>query len=270
MGPIPYARPLLATEHTDFDVGAERIALALAAAWRIRLAAVIPMVSNAEYESIAPDVVDRDEAGVRARTIALGAEAAEAGIEVAIRVRRGQDPWREIVDEAQSVHADLIVVRRRGKRSFLAQLMIGEMVGALVRAAPCDVLMAPRAAQLWSRRVLAAVDGTTAAAAVARAAARVAHAAALPLTIATVAKRGGRAAAEAIVDSAVAVARDEGATAEGRVVEGQTAEAIVGLATASGADLIVAGRTARGLLHFGSTAQRIVGLASCAVLAAKP
>ncbi len=267
---MPYARPLLATEHTDFDVGAERIALALAAACRVPLAAVIPLVSNAEYEAIAPDVVRRAEADVRKRSIALEAQAAAAQVALAIHVRRGQDPWREIVEEARDLRADLIVLRRRGRRSFLAQLMIGEMVGSVVRAAPCDVLMAPRAAQFWSRRVLAAVDGSPAAPAVARTAGRVARAAALPLTIVTVAKPGEGTDAEDIVARGVAVARGQGATADGRVIAGPTAEAVVAVAGESGADLIVAGRSASGPLHFGGTAQRIVGLAACAVLAVTP
>jgi nucleotide-binding universal stress UspA family protein len=246
---VPYARLLLATEHTDFDVGAERIALALAAAWRVPLAVVIPIVSNAEYEAVAPEVVARAEADIHNGTIAFQAEAAAARIITLIQVRRGDERSQEIVDEAQRLRADLLILRRRGKRGFLAQLMIGEMVGAVVRAAPCDVLMAPRAARYWSRRVLAAVDATTAAAAVARTAGRVAHTAALPVTIVT--------------------ARGEGATTDGRVVDGPVAEAIVDLAVESGAELVVAGRNAPGRLTLGSTAQRIVGLANCAVLVVK-
>jgi len=266
---VPYARLLLATEHTDFDVGAERIALALAAAWRVPLAVVIPIVSNAEYEAVAPEVVARAEVDIHNGTIALQAEAAAARIITLIQVRRGDERSQEIVDEAQRLRADLLILRRRGKRGFLAQLMIGEMVGAVVRAAPCDVLMAPRAVRYWSRRVLAAVDGTPAAAAVARTAGRVAHAAAVPLTVVTVATQIDRMDAKLLVARAVEIARGEGATTDGRVVDGPIAEAIVDLAVESGAELVVAGRNARGRLTLGSNAQRIVGLANCAVLVVK-
>jgi nucleotide-binding universal stress UspA family protein len=266
---VPYTRPLLATEHTDFDVGSERIALELAAAWRVPLAVVIPIVSNAEYEAVAPDIVSRAEAEILKGTIALRNGAAAARIGTMIQVRRGDERSQEILDEAHRLRSDLLIVRRRGKQGFLAQLLIGEMIGAVVRAAPCDVLMAPRAAQPWSRRVLAAVDGTSTAPLLARRAGRMAHAAALPLTIVTVATQSERVNAEAAVANAVEIARDEGARADGRVLAGPIGEAIVNLAAESSADLIVAGRSAPGRLHFGTNAQRIVGLANCAVLIVK-
>ena len=57
-----FTRLLLATEHTEFDVGAERVALALARRHGLPLAAVLPIVSNVEYESVAPGAVARVEA----------------------------------------------------------------------------------------------------------------------------------------------------------------------------------------------------------------
>jgi len=52
--PPPFSRLLLATEHTDFDRGAEAIAFALAARCQLALAGVMPLVSNAEFEAAAP------------------------------------------------------------------------------------------------------------------------------------------------------------------------------------------------------------------------
>ena len=56
--------------------------------------------------------------------------------------------------------------------------------------APCSVLLVPRAAPLWSRRIVACLDGTALGPVVALAAARVAAGAQLPLTIASVAAPG--------------------------------------------------------------------------------
>ena len=274
--PIPYARLLLATEHTEFDTGAERVALELARQRGLPLAGVVPIVSNVEYESVAPELVARMEGGVRARVDALRADAGRAGVDLELRVRRGEEPWREIVAEAKARNADLLVIRRRGKQSFLANLMVGEMVGKVATAAPCSVLMVPRAARAWSRRVLAGIDGTRAGQEVARAAARVAVGAGLPLTIVSVAAHDApdeRAAAERVIAAAVAVARGEGADVEGRAAVGRPADTVAQLATTMGADLLVVGRgdpEAHGRLHFGSNAQRVVGLASCAVLVVKP
>lgn len=269
---FPYNRLLLATEHTEFDTGAERVALELARSRGVPLASVVPIVSNVEYEAVAPEVVARMEEGVHARIVALRADAARSGVEIELRVRRGEEPWREIVAEAKERNADLLVIRRRGKRSFLAKLMVGEMVGKVATAAPCSVLMVPRAARLWSRRVLAGIDGTRAAQDVARAAARMAVAAGLPLTVVSVAAHGTaleRAAGERVIAAAVAVAHGEGADADGQVAVGRPADMIAELATTVGADLLVVGRggpEVHGPFHFGSNAQRVVGLASCAVL----
>lgn len=271
-----FTRLLLATEHTEFDVGAERVAFELAGQRAVPLAAVLPIVSNVEYETVAPEAVARVEAEAFARITQLRGEARAAGVEFDIRVRRGDEPYREIIAEAQARGADLIVVRRRGKRSILANLLAGEMIGKVATHAPCSVLLVPRAGRLWTRRVLAAVDGTRAAASVAETAARVAVEAGLPLLMVSVTTHDtpdGRAAADALVAGAIVVARGVGAVVEGRTVAGRAAEAIVALAAGSAADLIVAGRggpSSHGRFHLGGNAHRIIGLASCPVLVVKP
>lgn len=274
--PYPWSTLLLATEHTEFDVGAERVAFELARRRGVPLAAVMPIVSNVEYESVAPELVARMEESVHERLVALQDAAAHAGVVVDVHVRRGDEPWREIVAEAKARGADLVICRRRGKGSFFRRLMVGEMVGKVATAAPCSVLMVPRAAGVWARRIVAGVDNTRMGPEVARAAARVAVSASLPLAVVSVALHdlaSERAAAEAVVASAVAAARAEGAQVEGQVVTGRAADAIAALAKEAGADLLVVGRggpEAHGRLHLGGNAYRIVGLAGCAVLVVKP
>jgi hypothetical protein len=270
---LPYARILLATEHTEFDAGAERVAFELARHCGAPLAGVLPLVTNAEYEVVAPELAAQAEARAFARLGQVRAAAAAAGVALHLRVRQGEDAAREIVAEAGRGAADLIVARRRGKQGFLARLRVGEMVTRVATDAPCDVLLVPRASQMWTRRVLVAVDASPAAERVAETAARIAARCALPLTVATVtahdspADRGG---AEAIVDQAIAVAARCGAAAERRVVTGRAAEAIAALATEVGADLVVVGRSdpARSgqRRRLGATAHGVTGLAACPVL----
>ena len=47
--PAPFARLLLATEHTEFDRGSETLALALARQAGLPLAVVLPVLSNPEF-----------------------------------------------------------------------------------------------------------------------------------------------------------------------------------------------------------------------------
>jgi nucleotide-binding universal stress UspA family protein len=271
------SRILLATEHTDFDVGAERAAFALARRPGVTVSAVVPLVTNVEYETIAPALVAHDEEQAFARSVAVRAAASAAGVAVETRVRRADAPWRAILAEAEERAVDLIVVRRRGHRGFLANLMVGEMVDKVATLAPCHVLIVPRAAALPAHRVLAGIDQSRAGPEVARVAARMAVAAGLPLTLMSVAledSAGARAAAEKTLDAAAHIAREAGASVDTRAEHGRAADAIAATAAATGSDLVVAGRggpeTHGRRLRLGGNAHRIVGLVPCAVLVVKP
>jgi nucleotide-binding universal stress UspA family protein len=272
---LPFERILLATEHTEFDVGAERVAMEIARECDVPLGGVLPIVSNVEYEAVAPELAARAEEDAFAMLTQLRRQAQTASVDLDIRVRRGEEPYREIIAEARARHADLIVVRRRGKRGFLAELMVGEMVGKVATLAPCSVLLVPRAGRMWSQRVLAAVDTSPAAETVTAVAAGVAVRCKLPLLIASVATddAGSRSAAETAVAKAIDVAMRLGATTEGRALVGRPAERIAALATDTGADLLVVGRRGESAILqrmlLGGTAHKIAGLAQCPVLVVK-
>jgi nucleotide-binding universal stress UspA family protein len=272
-----FARILLATEHTEFDAGAERVAFALAGGTATPLLGVLPLVSTVEYEALAPQLAAQAEEAAFASLTELRATAAEAGVTLDIRVRRGVEPAQEIIAEALEQAADLVVVRRRGKRGFFAERLVGEMVGKVATGAPCSVLLAARAGRRWTRRVLVGVDASDAAAQAAEVAAGIAQRDGLPLLIASSAAHdtgADRAHAEAALASALAIATRAGARAETRIVTGRADEAVAALAVESGADLVVVGRTGEtGRLQrllLGGTAHRIIGLSPCPVLVVKP
>jgi nucleotide-binding universal stress UspA family protein len=262
---------LLATQCTEFDAGAERVGIALAARRAIPLYAVIPLVSNTEYETFAPMLEDVAEAQAAAGLQKLRETAAARGVTLIGKVRLGEEPYREILAEAGERAADLIIVRKRGKRGFLASLLIGEMVHALTRHSPCDVLLVPREAEIWTRGVLAATDGSAHGRRTTEVAASIAAAFALPLTIVSVATDedpDGRIAADH-VNAAVPAARAAGASAQGQILTGKAPEAILGAATQTGVDLVVLGR--RGLnpvkrMLLGGTSEWVASHTSCPVL----
>jgi hypothetical protein len=262
---------LLATQCTEFDAGAERVGIELAARHGIPLYAVLPLVSNQEYESIAPMLEDAAEADAAAKLQALREAAAERGVDLIGRVRRGEEPFREIVSEASERGAELIVLRRRGKRGFLANLLIGEMVQSVTNHAPCDVLIVPPSADVWSRGIVLATDGSPHSVRASQVATTVAARWSLPLTVVSVAGEDdpdGR-RASACVNSVLADARAAGARAIGQVASGKPHEAILRAAGEAGAGLIVVGR--RGLnpvkrALLGSTSQHVASHAESAVL----
>ena len=274
-----FERLLLATEHTDFDVGAERVALQLAQRCGRPLLAVLPVLSNPEYELVAPELAARADAEAALKRGDLQAVAQAAGVALSVRVRHGQEPYAEIVDEAREQGSDLIVARRRGRRGFLANLLLGGMVSQVVAHAPCSVLLVPRASGLWTRRVLAAVDPQAPPAIrqdLMRVACGVATECALPLRLVGVAEGDAatqRASTDAVLAEAVAQARALGAEVDAEVRTGRPFEQIVAAADGCGADLVVVGRHGGAVASrawLGGTAQKVIGLADRPVLVVVP
>lgn len=264
-----FDRVLLATEHTAQDRGAESLALALVRRAPQALQVVMPLASNPEYEATVPDRAARAEADFTARREALLAEAEAAGVALEWQVRRGIEPAAEIVEHARERAASLLVIRRRGQRGLLANLLVGEMVSQVLAHAPCSTLVVPREVTgLWQRAVLVAVEPHHPdRPSVARAAA-IARAQALPLyLVAVVSRESERELATAALH---AMDTDTNGVHTHHVVRVGAAPAeIVSQAQAHAADLIVVtrhGGAAAGRARVGSVAQKVIGLARCPVL----
>jgi nucleotide-binding universal stress UspA family protein len=269
----PFERILLATEHTEFDAGAERVAFDLVKRYGLPLAVVVPVFTNPEYEAIAPQIVAQAEEQAAEKIESLRKKAAAEGVEISITARRGEELYHEIVQEATERQSDLIVLRRRGKRGFLSNVLVGEMVGKVMRHAPCSVLFVPRAAQMWTHGVLAAIDTSPIAEHVASLGAKAAKQSALPLHIVSVLAHdtpANRAQAEEALAHARAVAESAGIPAPGtRLVEGRPYEQVLATARTLNADLIVVGRHGETNLirmPFGGTTQKVLGLTETPVM----
>lgn len=154
----PFNRLLLATECSEFDRAAEKMAFTLAQHCRLPLAAVLPMVSNPEFEAFAPEIAARVDAEAAQKLTRLHQQAADAGVAMTVTVRRGEELATEIVEESHAVGCDMLIIRRRGKRGFLANLLIGEMVTRVVAHAPCPVLIVPQESAVWSQGIMVALD----------------------------------------------------------------------------------------------------------------
>lgn len=269
----PFERILLATEHTEFDSGSERVALDLAKRYGVPLDVVVPVVSNPEYETIAPQIAAHVEKQAALQMEKLRRMAQEAGVTIDITARRGEEPYREIVDEAEKRKSTLLVIRRRGKRSFLSDLMIGEMVSKVVGHAPCSVLCVPRAAKLWTHGLLAAVDTSPFAGHIAHMAGKIARKCGLPLNIVSVLEHD-TAANRSAIEETLAHARASAASAG--IPEpaigmplGKPHEQILASARELGADLVVIGKHGVSNLvrtPFGGNTQKVIGLAEAPVL----
>jgi len=280
---------LLATEHTEHDAGAEAVGLALARRRGVPLVVVLPVARNAELEMAAPAAAERADAEAARRREALAALARERGVAIDLHLRRGPEPHAEILDEARERGAALLIIRRRGRRGLLANLLVGEMVSQVLAHAPCSVLVVPSGAQLWQRAVLVAVNPQHAAdpSLPAAAAALAAECGAALHVVCVAAQEGQRTAAELALKQALAVAAATvplqagsaaGApAARGEVRIGTAHGEVMAAARACGADLLVVGRRhaepaghAAARPRLGRVAREITGGASCPVLVHVP
>lgn len=265
-----FQRLLLATEHSEHDAGSERLAMTLARRCGLSLAAVLPIVSNPEYEAVAPQLAMRAEAIAAERLSSLMLFATSQSVVCVPEVRRGESMFREIVDEGIRLQSDLIIVRRRGKPGLLANLLIGEMVSQVLANAPCSVLVVPRLATMWQRRVMVALDSSSIDAAALYQAIAVATQCGLPLTLVSVAEGGTHDAARAM-DRALASARAQLPDTQAELLQGKPHVALTDAARRMGADLVVLGRRSEGgfaRAWIGGAAQKVIGLAECPVLVA--
>ncbi|MEO8545554.1 MAG: universal stress protein, partial [Burkholderiaceae bacterium] len=230
-----FQRLLLMTEHTEFDAGAERVALELANRFQLPLTAVMPLVSNPEYEALAPEVAAGAEREAAIKLTQLREAARAIGVDLDAGVRRGAEPYLEIIDEARERASDLIVIRRRGKRGFLANLLLGEMVSKVVAHAPCSVLIVPRIARMWNQRILVAVEPTGHGKQLVAVAGALAIECALPLTIVSVTGNDPvqHQQADTFIASAMDSARQAGVSTEGHTLVGKPLTMILDAAARS-------------------------------------
>ncbi|MDE2342585.1 MAG: universal stress protein [Betaproteobacteria bacterium] len=265
-----FERILLATEHTDFDAGAQRLALDLAARCAGSLRAVLPMIRNLEYEIASPDLAGRQAEDFSRKAADLREQARRAGVILETAIKPCEALHRGILEEAQHFGASLLVARRRGRQGFLSNLLVGEMVSKVAADAPCSMLFVPANAQPWSRGALVAVDAAAPDEGIFAAALDLAASCKLPLTFMAV--TGQPLQAGILLERACQEAQARGIAASSQVTSGSPAEEILGRAAALSADVILVGQARGGRFlksPFGSTSRKIIGLADCAVLLVK-
>jgi len=236
------------------------------------LSAVVPLVSNPEFEAQAPEIAARSEHDAAAKIAQLRQLARTQGVELDVRARRGQEPYQEIVDEARIRANDLIVIRRRGKRGFLANLLLGDMVTKVVTHAPCSALIVPRDANMWQRRILVAAEPTSRGREIVRRAATVAAECTVPLSIVCVIHHEDavlRRQADAFLEKSMQGLRQIGISVQSRTLVGRPHQEIMEAVQREGADLLVIGSRSDSSIKralIGGVAQKVIGLAECPVL----
>jgi nucleotide-binding universal stress UspA family protein len=267
---------LLATDGSEYSSGAQRVAIELAKHCGARLTAMSIVLGTQDLESVGThNLREQREREVQALLDQVVESARAAGVACATELVYGETPEHEIVHTAADLEADLIVLGRRGRRG-LARFMVGHATAYVAGHAPCNVLVVPRAGQVWRQRILLATDGSAPSTAATRVALDVARQCQLPVTAvsATTASHSAERKQEArlAVDQAATALAGAGIASDALVAEGRPDQVVVDTAAARGADLIVVGshgRTGLGRLFLGSISERVIGQAQCPVLVAR-
>ena len=291
MGPMKQI--LLATDGSESCEGAVKEAIYLAKSCVAKLAAIYVLETNPEFETEGLKFVEKMENAARSHLEMIRKEAAAQNVEVEALVRRTDQPYKAIIEEAAKMKADVIVMGRRGKAG-LEKMLMGSVTAKVIGYAPCKVLVVPRSASISCKNILIATDGSRYSSAAAAEAIGIAKrcssnlvviAAVHPESISSMSPDTGYTQnqqqtiareefqrAEKNISGVKGLAEKEDIHAEGLIVEGKPYEAITKTAKDKNIDLIVLGSHGRtGISRFlmGSVTERVIGHAESAVLVVK-
>jgi nucleotide-binding universal stress UspA family protein len=107
-------------------------------------------LSTALKERVITDIVEAEELMGEVKEI-----FAEEGIKTAIKIRMG-DPVKEIINEARSSRANLILVR--GKRRSFRKTALESMTDDLINKAPCPVVVISPKLKRLSEKIRSSID----------------------------------------------------------------------------------------------------------------
>jgi nucleotide-binding universal stress UspA family protein len=270
-----FERILVATDSSPFSADAVKVAIAMCKKSGAHLYPFTMVLTNPEYETVAPELVQKASEDAKAHLETIVAAAAEQGVGCTIKMRPGDSPHSEIVAAADEVNADLIVMGQQGRRG-LARMMVGDATLRVIGAAKCSVLSVPVGAGMWQNRILLGTDGSRFSDAAAVSAAKIAHCCVAPITVVSAlvpshSEKRQQEGREAVARTTAQLVRD-GLEVEGVALPGEADDVIIKLAEEKGADLIVVGthgRTGFGKVLVGSVSERVIGKAKCAVLVVK-
>ena len=266
-------RIMLVTEGTEYSGTAVAEAISLAKRCEARLFAftVLPLP---DFQGLLSDenLNKQEKQAAVDRLLGVRKQAEAAGISCEILLGHGDDPYTEIVDQAEASSMDVIVMGRRDKGD-LVRAMLGSTVESVIGHTHSDVLVVPRDSAIAGKGIVLPVDGSRYSQAAALTTLNMVQRCKAPLTIVSVASDERlRADAQGHVEQVSKLFSDAGYEADTDVRVGSPESEIIACANERAADLIVMGShgsTGLERLLVGSVSERVIGLAECPVWVVK-
>ena len=141
--PTPgFEKLLVATDGSEFSKAAVHEAIKIASACASTLYVLLVIEINAEVELWDAQSADKLEKDMRKYLDGIKTKAAKEGVTCEILLHLGDEPYRDIVDEAKKRKVSTIIMGSHG-RTGLTRLMMGSVVSRVIGHAPCKVLVVP-------------------------------------------------------------------------------------------------------------------------------
>jgi nucleotide-binding universal stress UspA family protein/uncharacterized membrane protein YfcA len=271
-----FERFLVTSDGSEYSGGAIREALRMAqkCGARVRVISVVAG-GGTELYAMGEQLLAKELNTARLHLDEVEKQAAASGVACETEVVQAGQIHDEIVNQAERMHADLIIMGRRGRRG-LARLLLGDVTAQVIGNAHCSVLVVPRAAEVTGQHFVIASDGSRFGDAAAAAAGNLAKLCQTPVTVVSVTmpshSEQRREEARQTVNRITSFLTKEGVSTQNVLLDGRPDTLIVEAAASKRADLIVVGshgRTGLERVLLGSTTERILNQCACAVLVVK-
>ncbi len=266
---------MVVSDRSEESSGAIREAVRLAQRTDGHLSVLSVVVTNPEHESLAKQLLKKEENDALAYLESIRSGAIDVGVDCDISLRYGTEIYQEIVDEAELNQVDVIVMGRRSLTKLM-RLVTGSHTAKVIGYAHCSVLIVPSSAMIEGHKILLAVDGSRYSDKAAIAAMSIAKHLNAPVLVISIVhsdyKERRHTKAVEQIKRVEAFMHKDGIGVEGKVLSGNPAEVILEFAKAKGVDLIVMGSHGRAGLDrvlMGSVSDRVISDADCAVLVVK-
>ena len=219
-----------------------------------------------------PQILATQEKALRQKLVEYQASEAYAGIDLEARVRLSTSAYQGILEEADAVHPDWIIVGRKGWTG-MKRLLLGSAAARVIGHSPYHILVVPRDAVMRFRKILLAHDGSMHAEAAWRETIPLAEGAKSDVLAVSVARDERREMdCLLVLQHLEASAQRHGISLQTLALKGHPFEQIIKTAQDERVDLVVMGSHGRAgisRLLLGSVTERVIGTALCPVLVAK-
>ena len=130
---------LVATDGSEFSENAIREAMKLAKACSSKLIAVSVVQTNIEFEAGAPQVIEKAEKEAVEHLESIKNMASKEGVACETIVHLSEEPYQDIVYEAEKNRVNLIIIGTHG-RTGIKRLIMGSVTAKVIGHAPCNIL----------------------------------------------------------------------------------------------------------------------------------